>query len=95
LIEADASLGLEVHRVYGLTESGGPACVISPDDAMSHIGSTGKAFFHTDVRLVDEHGDEVGPATPREILVRGQHIMVGYWNRPEATAQTMVDGWLR
>jgi long-subunit acyl-CoA synthetase (AMP-forming) len=64
------------------------------DDAMSHIGSTGKAFFHTEVRLVDEHGDEVGPATPGEILVRGQHIMAGYWNRPEATAQTIVGGWL-
>ena len=94
LIEAYARLGLEVHQVYGLTESGGPACAISPDDAMSHIGSTGKAFFHTDVRIVDEHGDEVGPGTQGEIVVRGQHIMAGYWNHPEATAETIIDGWL-
>jgi acyl-CoA synthetase (AMP-forming)/AMP-acid ligase II len=94
LIEAYARLGLEIHQVYGLTESGGPACVIGPDDAMSHIGSTGKAFFHTDVRIVDEHGDEGGPGMPGEILVRGQHIMAGYWNRPEATAETIIDGWL-
>ena len=56
LIETYAGLGLEVHQAYGLTESCGPACVISPDDALSHIGSTGKAFFHTDVRIVDPQG---------------------------------------
>ena len=94
LIEGYASLGLEIHQVYGLTESGGPACVIGPDDAMSHVGSTGKGFFHTDVRIVDEHGVDVGLGMPGEILVRGQHIMVGYWNRPEATAETIIDGWL-
>ena len=56
LIESYARLGFEVHQVYGLTETCGPACVISPDEALSHIGSTGKAFFHTDVRIVDAAG---------------------------------------
>ncbi|WP_343598858.1 AMP-binding protein [Mycobacterium sp.] len=95
LIQAYARLGYEVHQVYGLTETCGPACVISPDDAMSHIGSTGKAFFHTDVRLVDDNGADVGTDVPGEVLVRGRHIMAGYWNRPSATAETIVDGWLR
>ena len=94
LIESYARLGFEVHQVYGLTESCGPACVISPDEALAHIGSTGKAFFHTDVRIVDLQGADVGPGIPGEVLVRGRHIMAGYWNRPAATAETITDGWL-
>jgi acyl-CoA synthetase (AMP-forming)/AMP-acid ligase II len=94
LIESYARLGFEVHQVYGLTETCGPACVISPDEALSHIGSTGKAFFHTDVRIVDQQGADAGPGVPGEVLVRGRHIMAGYWNRPEATAETITDGWL-
>jgi acyl-CoA synthetase (AMP-forming)/AMP-acid ligase II len=94
LIEAYANLGLEVHQVYGLTESGGQACVISPAAAMSRIGSTGKAFFHTDVRIVDKHGVDSEPGVPGEVLIRGRHIMAGYWNRPAATAETIIDGWL-
>ena len=94
LIETYAGLGLEVHQAYGLTETCGPACVISPDDALSHIGSTGKAFFHTDVRIVDPTGADVRPGVPGEVLVRGPHVMAGYWNRPAATAETITDGWL-
>lgn len=94
LIKSYADLGVEVHQVYGLTESCGPGCVISPDDAMAHAGSAGKAFFHTDIRIVDENGADVEPGAPGEILIRGRHNMVGYWNRPQATAETIVDGWL-
>lgn len=94
LIKAYTDLGLEIHQVYGLTETCGPACVINSENAMTHIGSTGKAFFHTDVRIVDEQGVDVGADVPGEILVRGRHNMTGYWNRPEATAETITDGWL-
>ncbi|MGH3564206.1 MAG: AMP-binding enzyme, partial [Mycobacterium sp.] len=71
-----------------------PACVINSENALTHIGSTGKAFFHTDIRIVDAQGLDVGPDVPGEILVKGRHIMAGYWNRPEATAETVTDGWL-
>ncbi len=50
LIEAYTKLGIEIQQVYGLTESCGPACLISSDDAIRCAGSTGKAFVHTDVR---------------------------------------------
>ena len=60
LIEKYAALGVEIHQVYGLTETCGPACLISPDEAVARAGSTGKAFFHTDVKVVDEQGNEVG-----------------------------------
>jgi O-succinylbenzoate-CoA ligase len=94
LIEAYAALGIEIHQVYGLTETCGPACLIGPDDALAKAGSTGKAFFHTDVRVVSEHGRDAAPGTPGEVLVRGRHVMQGYWNRPEATAETIRGGWL-
>jgi acyl-CoA synthetase (AMP-forming)/AMP-acid ligase II len=95
LIEAYAGLGIEIHQVYGLTETCGPACVISAADALRKAGSTGKAFFHTDVRVVDDAGRDVAPGAAGEVLVRGKHIMKAYWNRPEATAETIVDGWLK
>ncbi len=94
LIEAYAKRGIEIHQVYGLTESCGPACLISPDEALAKAGSTGKAFFHTDVRVVDERGRDIAPGGSGEVLVRGAHVMQGYWNRPEATAETIRDGWL-
>ena len=94
LIEEYASRGLEIHQVYGLTETCGPACLISPDEALTRIGSTGKAFFHTDVRIVDDAGADAGVDEPGEVLVRGRHVMAGYWNRPDETAATIRDGWL-
>ncbi len=94
LIERYAELGIEIHQVYGLTETCGPACLISPEEALAKIGSTGPAFFHTDVRVVDQHGRDVAPGEVGEVLVRGPHIMKGYWNRPEATAEAIREGWL-
>jgi O-succinylbenzoate-CoA ligase len=94
LIEAYAELGIEIHQVYGLTESCGPACLISPEAALAKAGSTGKAFLHTEVCVVNDAGTEVAPGEIGEVLVRGRHIMKGYWNRPEATGETLRDGWL-
>jgi acyl-CoA synthetase (AMP-forming)/AMP-acid ligase II len=94
LIEAYAKLNIEIHQVYGLTESCGPACLIGPDEAIAKAGSTGKAFFHTDVRVVDGHGKEIEAGQQGEVIIRGAHVMPGYWNRPEATAETIKNGWL-
>ena len=94
LIKTYESMGIEIHQVYGLTETCGPACLITHEDALSRAGSTGRSFFHTDVRVVREDGSDCDPGEPGEVLVRGSHIMTGYWNRPEATAETIVDGWL-
>lgn len=94
LIEKYMDLGIEIHQVYGLTECGGPGCVISTADAIDHIGSAGKAFFHTEARVVDEEGQDVPPGAPGEVILRGRHNMVGYWNNPDATGQALRNGWL-
>lgn len=95
LIKAYEAMGIEIHQVYGLTETCGPGCLISPDDALTRAGSTGKTFFHTEVRVVDEQGNECGPDEPGEVIISAPHVMIGYWNRPDATAEAIVDGWLR
>ncbi|HEM47509.1 MAG TPA: 2-succinylbenzoyl-CoA synthetase, partial [Alphaproteobacteria bacterium] len=94
LIQAYAKMGIDVHQVYGMTETCGPACLTSPETAVSKAGSTGKPFVHTEVRVVDDAGRDVTPGEPGEVWIRGPHIMKAYWNRPEATAETLRDGWL-
>lgn len=94
LIEAYNNLGIEIHQVYGLTETCGPACLIGPADAISKAGSTGRAFFHTSAKVVNPDGSETKDNEPGEVLISGPHLMSGYWNRPEATAEAIQDGWL-
>ena len=87
-------MGVEIHQIYGLTETCGPACVTLPIDAIRKAGSTGKGFMHTEVKLVRPDGTECEVGEPGEVVVRGDHIMIGYWNRPDATADTIKNGWL-
>ena len=94
VIEDYAGIGIEIHQVYGLTECCGPACLISPEEAIAKAGSTGPGFLHTEVRVVNESGGEVAPGEVGEVIIRGAHVMKEYWNRPEATAETIRDGWL-
>ena len=94
LLEACTKIGLDVRQVYGLTETCGPACLIGSEDALRKVGSTGRAFYFTDVRVVRPDGSDADPGEAGEVIVRGPHVMLGYWNRPEATAETIRDGWL-
>ncbi|MBA4810512.1 MAG: long-chain-fatty-acid--CoA ligase [Acidimicrobiales bacterium] len=95
LIETYTEMGIEIHQVYGLTETCGPACIISSEDAIERAGSTGKAFTFTEVQVVDDNGNPCEAGEAGEVLVKGPHIMLGYWNRPEANAEALVDGWLK
>lgn len=94
LIEAFAEKGMGVRQLYGLTECTGPASVIDAEWAIKKAGSCGPPFFHTDIRVVDLEGKPVAPDQPGEVLMRTTHLMKGYYNNPEATAQTIIDGWL-
>jgi fatty-acyl-CoA synthase len=57
-------------------------------------GSVGKPVLHTEVRIMDEQGTVLGPNQVGELCIRGGNVTTGYWNRPEATADALVDGWL-
>jgi fatty-acyl-CoA synthase len=59
------------------------------------VGSAGKALRHTQVKVVREDGTDADPGESGEILCRGPAVTPGYWRRPEADAETFVDGWLR
>jgi fatty-acyl-CoA synthase len=82
---------------YGLTECSPQVLYMDPGAALTKPGAAGRPGFFTDVRLVDPSGADVtGPDARGELLVRGPHVMTGYWNRPEATAAALDgQGWLR
>ena len=93
LIEAYATKGIEIHQVYGATETHGGICLIAPDYARHKVGSTGLPYFGIDVRVVDKTGADVAPGVPGEVITRGPHLITSYWNLPDATRDSIRDGW--
>jgi long-chain acyl-CoA synthetase len=79
---------------YGLTESS-PAVTTNALGTEAKANSIGLPLPGVDVRLVDEHGEDVEEGDPGEIWVRGPNVFAGYWNRPEETSAVLTDGWLR
>jgi acyl-CoA synthetase (AMP-forming)/AMP-acid ligase II len=94
LIEQCRDRGIGLLQVYGLTEGGGPGTILSAEDAHRKIGSSGKAYVLTEVNVARPDGTTCEPEEAGEILIRSKHVMKGYWGNPEATATTIVDGWL-
>ncbi len=94
LIEQCEAKGIDMLQVYGLTEAGGPGTILDAADVKTKIGSSGKAYLMTEVKLVLPDGTTAAPGEPGEVLIRAKHVMAGYWNNPAATAETLVDGWL-
>lgn len=85
-----------VTTAYGLTECGGCATLCDPSDDVETVASTcGKALPGTEVRCVDAHGQPVPAGQPGEVLLRGYHIMKGYFEDEQATAEAIdAEGWL-
>ena len=81
-------------NVYGLTESSSAATIISGKDALAKPDSVGPPVPVVDLRIADPDGNEVPTGTTGEVLLKGPIIMPGYWGKPEATAETVRDGWL-
>ncbi|MEZ4215274.1 MAG: class I adenylate-forming enzyme family protein [Myxococcota bacterium] len=80
---------------YGMTETNAYGPQNSGDDYVRKPTSTGRAAPTLEVRITDDDGRPLGPNEVGEIRFRGPMLIRGYWNRPEATAETIVDGWLR
>jgi fatty-acyl-CoA synthase len=85
LLETWRERGVEIVQGYGLTEAAPNVLCLPPEDAVRKAGYAGKPYPQVEVALSDE----------RELLVRGPNVFAGYWRNPEATAETIVDGWLR
>jgi fatty-acyl-CoA synthase len=96
LAEAEDRFGCEVICGYGMTEAS-PTLTRSLAPTREQRATTGRPIFGVDARVLDENDDEVpwDGETPGEICARSNHVMQGYWNRPEETAETLRGGWLR
>jgi long-chain acyl-CoA synthetase len=77
---------------YGLSETS-PAVTFNHPDAERRPGSIGTPIEGVQVRLVDEAGNEVPAGSSGEIQIKGPNVMKGYWNLPDATAESIQDGW--
>jgi len=87
--------GLVLKQGFGHTETS-ILCCLDARDAVRKAGSVGRPVFHAEVRCVNpETFRDVDPGDTGEIVVRGLITMLGYWNRPDATAEAIVDGWFR
>jgi long-chain acyl-CoA synthetase len=86
--------GTDVIEGYGLTETSPVACC-NPIDGTDRVGTVGVPVPNTEVKLVDESGQDVSwTGEPGEICVKGPQVMQGYYNRPDETAKVMKEGWL-
>ncbi len=97
LIELYERRAVAFKQGFGMTEVGVNCFTMTVEDARAKRGSIGRPMMHTEVRLIDEAGADVPQgATDRvgEMLFRGPHVCLGYWNDPEATAAALdADGW--
>ena len=79
---------------YGLSESIGPGCVHLGVENVHKVGAIGKPGFGWQTRIVDEKGMDVAQGEVGELIVKGDGVMTCYYKNPEATAETLKDGWL-
>jgi amino acid adenylation domain-containing protein len=80
-----------IYSMYGLTEC--KRCTyLPPQDLKRKPGSVGIAIPNTEMWIVDEHGERVGPGVVGQLVIRGPTVMKGYWEKPEATAKKLKPG---
>jgi long-chain acyl-CoA synthetase len=85
--------GAPISEGYGLSES---SPVLTANAAGPYIkpGTVGPAIPGVEIKIVDDNGKELPHGQLGELIARGDNIMVGYWNQPQATSETLRDGWL-
>lgn len=97
LREALELFDAEFAQIYGLTETGNTAICLPPQDHVvgnPRLAAAGRPYPGVAVRVIDESGAELPPGAVGEICLRSPAAMLGYWNLPAATGETLVDGWI-
>jgi fatty-acyl-CoA synthase len=87
--------GVPFLQGYGMTETAPGALFLGAGRAAEKAGTAGVPSFFTDVRVVRPDGADVAPGEKGEVVVAGPNVMLGYWNRPDATAEVMDGEWFR
>ncbi|MER5585735.1 acyl-CoA synthetase [Streptomyces asoensis] len=95
LIAAYQRRGLTFLQGYGMTEASPGTLFLDAEHAISKAGSAGVPHFFSDVRVVRPDLAPVRTGETGEVVVRGPHVMPGYWGLPEETAASFADGWFR
>lgn len=104
LREAHQRLRCGFRQIYGMTEGGGPmatlgpeehAVAFAPDAKPDTVVPAGRVICGTSMRISSESGDPLPPREIGEVCVRGDGVMLGYWENPAATDEVIRDGWLR
>ncbi len=84
--------GFAIEELYGMTETG--TSTTNPPRGPNRVGSIGKLCPGYEAAIRDDQGREVPTGTEGRLWIRSRANMIGYWNRPDANAETIVDGWL-
>lgn len=95
LIQTWHQKGIAIRQGYGLTEFGPNVFSLNETDAIRKIGSIGFPNFYIEAKVLDSNGKECAKNEIGELVLKGPTCMHGYWNHPEATRETIQDGWLR
>jgi long-chain acyl-CoA synthetase len=88
----EGAFGCELLEGYGLSETSPVACTNHPGRERKP-GSIGTPLEEVEMKVVDEHDEEVPQGEVGEIVIQGHNVMKGYWERPDATAEAMRGGW--
>jgi len=93
----DSLPGCDVAQFYGMTEAAPTVTHLTPVDhrAGDRLASMGTPVPGVQVQVRGPLGDVLPPEEIGELYIRGPNIMLGYWNRPDATAEALIDGWYR
>ncbi len=95
------ALGKKFINYYAMVETTGPVAVMPAEEVtvegseerLGRLGSCGKETINTDIKVVNEEGQEVPPGEVGEIIVRNEGLMLGYWRLPQLTAEAVKDGY--
>ncbi|MDP6564514.1 MAG: AMP-binding protein, partial [Alphaproteobacteria bacterium] len=94
LIEEFGAKDIKLQQGWGMTETGPLGLMLSGDQAISRVGSSGLPPMYVRLKIVDEADDEVTPGETGELLIKGPTVTPGYWNREDEHDQFFTpDGW--